>query len=319
MDLIDIYLNAIRWNLPGAKADDIIAELRDLIASRIEDREEALDRPLTRDETSALLCEFGHPLIVASRYGTQQWLIGPEIFPFYFFALKITLAISAAMLLAVGVVRTIFAERSTVQAFVQSIDGMWWNLLAGAALVTLIFAILERTGWLTKHLQRWRPEQLPDLKDLRLKPKSLWETCFEAAMSLAFLLWWTGVIHLPAAMRPGMAVEFAPVWTQLWWPIFAIVAGRLLLNLIQLARPRWRSLQALIATATTVAALAVLATLYHAGRLVTFLSDEMNPIKLARTQESLDMAIHIGLIATGAIWTIQWATEMWKLWRMRRG
>ena len=43
MDLIDRYLTAIRWNLPrAAKADDVIAELRDLIASRVEDREELL-------------------------------------------------------------------------------------------------------------------------------------------------------------------------------------------------------------------------------------------------------------------------------------
>lgn len=319
MDLIDRYLNAIRWNLPGAKADDIIAELRDLIASRIEDREETLDRPLTRAETSTLLREFGHPLVVASRYGTQQSLIGPEIFPFYFFSLKVALAISGALLLATGVVRTVLADRSTVQTFVQNIDGLWWNLLSCAALVTLIFAVLERTGWLTRHLRQWKPEQLPDLKDLRLKPKSIWESCFEAAMSLAFLLWWAGVIQLPGSMRPGMAVEFAPIWTQLWWPIFAIVAGRLLLNLIQLIRPRWRSLQALIATATTIAALAVLAALYHAGRLVTIVSTEMEPVKLAKTQESLDMALHIGLIATAAIWTIQWAAEIWKLWRVRRG
>ena len=44
MDLIERYLGAVRWNLPIGKpmetrADDIIAELRDLIESRIEERE----------------------------------------------------------------------------------------------------------------------------------------------------------------------------------------------------------------------------------------------------------------------------------------
>jgi hypothetical protein len=58
----------IRWNLPrAAKADDIAAELRDVIASRIEDREESLGRPLAEKEVSALLREFGHPLVVAAR------------------------------------------------------------------------------------------------------------------------------------------------------------------------------------------------------------------------------------------------------------
>jgi hypothetical protein len=36
-----------------------------VIASRIEDREESLGRPLGEKEVSALLREFGHPLVVA--------------------------------------------------------------------------------------------------------------------------------------------------------------------------------------------------------------------------------------------------------------
>jgi len=59
MDLLDRYLHAVRWTLPRAKADDIIAELRDELVTRQEDREESLGRPLTQDETSALLKEFG--------------------------------------------------------------------------------------------------------------------------------------------------------------------------------------------------------------------------------------------------------------------
>jgi hypothetical protein len=87
MDLLDNYLAAIRWNLPrGANPDDVIAELRDVIANRIEEREDRLDRALRRDEVSALLRDFGHPLVVAARYGPQQSLIGPELFPFYWFA-----------------------------------------------------------------------------------------------------------------------------------------------------------------------------------------------------------------------------------------
>ena len=41
MDLIERYLGAVRWNLPAGKTADIIAELREMIESRVEDREEA--------------------------------------------------------------------------------------------------------------------------------------------------------------------------------------------------------------------------------------------------------------------------------------
>ena len=109
MDLIDRYLTAIRWNLPrAANADDVIAELRDLIASRIEDREESLGRALTDKEISTLLRDFGHPLVVAARYGTQQHLIGPDLFPFYWFSLKVVLALSVALLILSGVGDIVF-------------------------------------------------------------------------------------------------------------------------------------------------------------------------------------------------------------------
>ncbi|MFX5752077.1 hypothetical protein ABTE32_21900, partial [Acinetobacter baumannii] len=75
MDLIERYLGAVRWNLPSAKADDIVAELADLIAARIEDREEMLGRPLDKSEVSQILREFGHPLAVAGQYHGQQVLI----------------------------------------------------------------------------------------------------------------------------------------------------------------------------------------------------------------------------------------------------
>ena len=83
MGLVERYLSAISAQPPCREADDIVAELGDAIASRIEDREEALGRPLTADEIEALVKDFGHPLVVAARYRNQQWLIGPEVYPFY--------------------------------------------------------------------------------------------------------------------------------------------------------------------------------------------------------------------------------------------
>ena len=48
MDLIERYLAAISRNLPAKQAGDITAELRDVLLSRVEDREATLSRPLTK-------------------------------------------------------------------------------------------------------------------------------------------------------------------------------------------------------------------------------------------------------------------------------
>ena len=92
MDLIDRYLAAVGVLLPQAQKADIIAELRDVLLNRREEKEATLGRPLTRSENEALLKDFGNPLTVAGRYGRQQYLIGPELYPIYVFSLRIVLA-----------------------------------------------------------------------------------------------------------------------------------------------------------------------------------------------------------------------------------
>ena len=82
-DLVDRYLAAVSRQLPEKQRADITAELRDLLLSQFEAKEEELDRPLTLDETEALLKDFGHPMAVAGRYRKVQYLIGPDIFPFW--------------------------------------------------------------------------------------------------------------------------------------------------------------------------------------------------------------------------------------------
>ena len=45
MEMIDRYLQAVKFALPQAQRDDIIKELRDSILSQIEEKEATLGRP----------------------------------------------------------------------------------------------------------------------------------------------------------------------------------------------------------------------------------------------------------------------------------
>src|SRR5687768_18157345 len=83
MDLIDRYLVAVRRYLPRPQQDDIVSELSDSLRSELEEREQALSRPLNEAEQSELLKQRGHPWLMASRYLPQQYLIGPALFPYY--------------------------------------------------------------------------------------------------------------------------------------------------------------------------------------------------------------------------------------------
>ena len=321
MDLLDRYLNTIRWNLPrGANATDILAELHDVIGARIEEREDALGRPLTDDELSGLLRDFGHPLVVAARYGGQQQLIGPDLFPFYWFCLKVVLAISLAIGLFTDLTHVMFGGASFVGGLAHTFGGLWWSLLANAGLVTLIFAVLERTGWLSMYLEQWSPKELPDLPDLKVKPQSGWESLFEIAIGIAFILWWAGAIpvQLPWTNAKGLTVTPDPIWMQFWLPILILASARLAFSLVAWARPRWKTLRAVLSVGTTIGSLALAALLYRAGHWVTASSATLPADKLAEIDRSANMGIHWAILVVAAIWVFQCAKELWRIYMARR-
>jgi hypothetical protein len=79
MDLIDRYLAAVRRQLPPEQQQDIVQELGDSLRSEAEEHQAHTGRALTEDEQAALLKKRGHPWLLASRYLSQQYLIGPGL------------------------------------------------------------------------------------------------------------------------------------------------------------------------------------------------------------------------------------------------
>src|SRR6266705_6214242 len=90
MELIDRYLQAVRFWLPRSERD-LAVELAEDLHSQVGARESQLGRPLDEDEVSAILKECGNPVVVASRLRPQDYLIGPTLFPAYRFVLKMVL------------------------------------------------------------------------------------------------------------------------------------------------------------------------------------------------------------------------------------
>src|SRR2546427_8606283 len=90
-ELVERYLQAVRFWLPKAQQEDILAELSEDLRSQIEEKETELGRPLDEAEMAAILKRCGSPIVVASRFQSQQYLIGPALFPVYKFVLKMVL------------------------------------------------------------------------------------------------------------------------------------------------------------------------------------------------------------------------------------
>ncbi|MBN8529074.1 MAG: hypothetical protein J0M36_07550 [Caulobacterales bacterium] len=277
MTLIDQYLAAVAAQLPTDKREDITAELRDALMERVEAREAELDRSMTETETEALLREFGHPLSVAARYrGGPDHLIGPELFPYWWFAVKAALLILVVVVVIGAVASTIVGERSVVQAFA----GIWDDLLNGGAMIVGIAAvagfIIERqpnkpsfmTEWRVKDLELFRhwslnsdglvqavgggsadPDKAP-VRAARRKRGVVAEALWCVAAWAVFLLWWVGGFELGGlnpqqllaafgSMVPG--VNYSEVLSglvqPLYWPVIAYGLARMALELARAAAP----------------------------------------------------------------------------------
>jgi hypothetical protein len=314
MDLIERYVAAVGRQLPSSQAADIESELRDVLMSRQEEQEAQLGRPLTRPELEALLVDFGHPLTVAGRYGRTQHLIGPEVFPFWWAAVKVMLAAVAGVYLVLIVIGVLTDQ--TAPQFNRSVPSVWYVVIYLFGLITLVCMLIERLGK-TRVLQRWKPRNLPPAGGKRRSP---FEMGAEIAADLVFIAWWSGWIHFANLIPyPGdLRFDLAPVWAIWHWPILGYYVAEIVANLIALIRPGWIRGNAAILSARYVVGIAILSQVMRADRWVIASSPVIPPHAMAILQKNVDLGMHIGLGFTIAAMGFRVALEWWRLRRAMR-
>ena len=313
-DLLDRYLAAVARGLPDRQRADIVAELRDELLTKVEIKEEAAGRPLEREELEAVLLEFGHPLIVAGRYRKVQHLVGPEIFPLWWAALKVTLGVVAGIYLVVAIVRATFTPVDPLAD--TKIPDLFWALVTAFGAVTAVAVVIERFD-LQRYVYQWRPRQLPPAGG---KSKSPFERVVEMGMSWVFLLWWFGVIHFRdwIPTMGALVVDMAPVFSAWFWPIAAYSAFEILVNLVGLARPGWVRANASLSLLRSLAGAGVCMGLLQADHWLLVSAPDLPPmtIDIDRVQMGFDMGMKIGLVVTVAGFAIKAAMDAQRLWRV---
>lgn len=248
LDLFERYLQAVRKYLPWKRQDDILAELRANLESQLEDREEELGRPLTEGEMIDWLKGIGSPMHVAMRYQPQQYLIGPAVFPMYWYVLRLGLLFIVVIFTVVNGL-LIAMQTSGAPSIVEAISKLPSVLIIVAAWVTGAFAVLEytinhypnvRLPW--SALSRdWSPTSLPPLEEAPArgrKPKGYAQAVAEVVFGFLFLVWLTLIPHHPRLlMGPGIdALHASPFrLAPVWWNFYHLVV---LLNFVQVA---WKS------------------------------------------------------------------------------
>jgi len=292
MDLIERYLQAVKFALPASQQDDIVKELRDSILSQVEEQESELGRALGEGELVELLRKLGSPMQLASRYRKHQSLIGSTLLPIYWKVLKAALGI-ALIVEAAGSIATAAAGKP----FGESLRVMlgFPNLaITVFAWVTLAFAFFEYFGAKFRCTEHWDPRTLAPL--VKESPrKSRIELIAQFVVQTIFGVWWLAGLHYNyLIMGPGAhLLNFGPVWRQIY-PLFVIlVVVDLSFTVAMLYRPQWTDGRRVQRIVSSSLGLIVLVFLLRAQDLFVAVSGTEQWRSLV---SSLNMAAHLGLL-----------------------
>jgi hypothetical protein len=245
MELVERYLQAVRFWLPkAAQQEDLLAELGEDLRSQIEEQESQSGRSLNMEEVSAILKRCGAPMVVASRMGPHKSLIGPALYPVYIFVLKMVLfwILVPVFLFIVGPVNVANSPGDWPSGVVATFGQLWSGLFIAAGIVTLVFAILERSSAHAAMVCKFDPLSLPPVQKTERKPSTLHTVC-QLIFGVFGLIWLLLIPQSPVLIL-GPAAAFlhaSPLIHRCFLPIVLLSVLSLVRSSFTLARPQWAS------------------------------------------------------------------------------
>lgn len=249
-------------------------------------------------------------MLVAGRYLPQQYLIGPAVFPIYWFTLKTVMWVALVVAIVAACMTPLVADivasagDPRVPSVLRSPGALIWGgvlgLLAVGGAVTLLFALIERFPGRVRLLEHWSPRN--QLRSLPKPPWGMEGRPIPRAQSLA-LLAMSAVALVFLALSGGSIPEASssvlqptPAWqTFRWWLMLLPVMGmaEACLDLSRLQRTWTQTLLQVVRAAVVV----VLLVLARSGNLVEAVNGgTMNPDDAARVASIVNSAVFYGVL-----------------------
>lgn len=331
--LVGRYLKVVAAHLPPALRDDVVAELTDEIESRLDDRAEALGRPLSEDEVEQVLREIGHPLSVAARYRPgPAHVVGPELYPYWRFAIRAGLLV-LLILAGLGLVVSVAGGRTGLaEAVADSLGGLFTGAVSLVGIATLVAYVIERQSERPRWLHDWRVRDLGffefgvsedaisrvlDRTDRDMEAAggqrrgagagtAMSEALGNVVAWVVVLLWWTGTLRIPGLHPLEWELARAGVdWGALsretfqlvYWPVIAFGLARMGFDLIRLAWPSGRVFAGLVGAGFALGRVAAAAWLWLASPI----SDQIAVETWAELIERARTAVYPGFDTAGIL------------------
>lgn len=295
MQLLERYLQAVKFWLPKEQKDDIVAELSEDIRSEIDEKEAELGRSLNELELESILKQRGRPILVANRYLPQEHLIGPVLFPIYRLVLKIVMLCYLVPWTLTWIALLIFNSgyeaKSAGHLWVGVLGSLWASLWSTAFLavgmVTLVFAILERVQRKSHFLEEWNPRKLPAVNNPNVIPR--FNSIVELAANLFFCVWWTAQMSSNVVLNQvNLRISLAPAWRYFFWGFLFVAFVNIGLAAVNLARPYWTARRATIRLVSDVAGSVLFCWLLKASLLAEIASPSISPVKAVQLTAAIN-------------------------------
>jgi hypothetical protein len=239
-DLIDRYVYQVGLYVRPKERAEIEAELRSQIQDQLEDRSGGAP---TEADIAAVLTQLGDPRTLAASYSGEQYLVGPDLYPFLLTVLRFGLPLVPALVIIANVVGLALAPEG----------GNWLGLLLGSlftaiqatliffAVVVLVFAIVQHSGETVRASKTaFNPLDLPKVNDPGAVDR--FEIGFGIAIgtliSLA-ILYFLQVGGLTLRFNLSDPGEVLPVPSGWLVVLLITTVSNVLLNLWALLRRRW--------------------------------------------------------------------------------
>ncbi len=268
-DLVEHYLLQLRSLLPARQRDDIANELGESIRGTVAERERELGRVLSDDEVAGVLKGYGHPVLVAGRYLPIQELIGPRLFPLYWYALQGVVIVIAVVTGTLAGIAFLTGARTGMQVLM---NGFWFALMAAAG-VTISFAVLDHCSARLKMFEDFDPRKFElgvlGVRAAPLSPIPRADTVFEIATLVVFIAWWVGWIVFTPVLGAGDLIRFSDAIEPYFWPLLTLAVVDLVRLAIDFVYPYRTWPRVLARLAVNVAWLVALVLVFRADDLIT--------------------------------------------------
>ncbi|BDX06843.1 HAAS signaling domain-containing protein [Planctobacterium marinum] len=299
MNLVQNYLAQVNAWLPDSADEDVLQELESTIEEHLEAFQEEHGKPASDKDIADILRAIGSPKTVASRFGKQQYLIGPELYPMWRYSLRIALTLMLILFFINGLLRYVSGV-SDIFLSTGWFMGLLQPGLVAVAVTTIIFAVLERQGKTDYFKDNWDPLKRVSVKQSKSDQQDAVTNVIGDVLCLIIWNRWLDFSQDAVYRLDSLTVQFHEIYHLLFWPVNILLLCSIALYGWQLLNQFWRKSTVIAALVIDCVSLLILVLmLLHVDQTqVIGLSDNLD----VRITENIGLIFKVSFVViTGLI------------------